>query len=312
MLTGGGASHLHGRQPQRHHYVPKFILSPWVKEWRPAQRTLRGYYWDERANVLKYRDKGLDAFCFRLDLLTLRGQRERRALLETRFFQHIDDKGSQALAVLIARGPDTLSVGQRRDFARLLLSLDARRPDIVERLRAEAERYKTTFDSDPELLRAFAEQGEALAPSLYAERRLGWNFEDRAILNIQRLVDNPAIGGRLLNATWYLKRLLPQQGSLMISDRPLVRLYGSEHPSALWFLPLSPHAAFIAANSPRNVREIKKASGPTFVYQANRSSAAQADRYVFTVDARHETKLAEYLRLRADAIRISVQHSRPT
>src|ERR1700730_9729493 len=115
MLTGGGP--LHGRQPQRHHYVPKFILSPWVKEWRPGQRALRGYYWDERAGVLRNRDKGLNAFCFRLDLLTLKGQRERRALLETRFFQHVDDKGSQALAALIVRGPETLSVDQRRDFA---------------------------------------------------------------------------------------------------------------------------------------------------------------------------------------------------
>ena len=254
-----GQPQKHSREPKRHHYVPKFVLSPWAKEWQPNQMTLRGYYWDEGSGSLRH-DKGVDGFCNRIDLLALKGRREGRAVLETRFFQTIDDKGGQALAALHAVGPEGLSADQRTDFARLLLSLEARRPVIVQRLREEASRYKKGFDEDPELQRAFAELGVTDSPSAYAENRLGWNFEDRALLLIQRLVDNPAVGGRLINASWYLKKLRPEHGSLMLSDRPLIRTHGADHPGATWVLPLGPSVAFVAANHPENTRRIKKAS----------------------------------------------------
>ena len=48
---------------------------------------MRGYYWDQRTNSLKYKKKGVDAFCFGIGLLALKGQRACRELLETRFFE---------------------------------------------------------------------------------------------------------------------------------------------------------------------------------------------------------------------------------
>jgi hypothetical protein len=42
---------------------------------------LRGYYWDQRTNSLKYKKKGVDAFCFGIGLLALKGQRACRELL---------------------------------------------------------------------------------------------------------------------------------------------------------------------------------------------------------------------------------------
>ena len=40
---------------------------------------------------------GVDAFCYSIDLLTLKNRREGRAVLESRFFQAIDSKGKTAL-----------------------------------------------------------------------------------------------------------------------------------------------------------------------------------------------------------------------
>jgi hypothetical protein len=122
-------------------------------------------------------------------------------------------------------------------------------------------------------------------------------FRGPRLAAYQRLVDNPAVGGRLINASWYLKKLRLEHGSLMLSDRPLIRTtHGADHPGATWVLALGPSIAFIAANHPANARRIKKASPATFIYRVNQSAAAQAERYVLTVDARHETKLARYLK----------------
>ena len=64
-----------------------------------------------------------------------------------------------------------------------------------------------------------------------------------------RLVDHPNIGSNLINAHWRVVRLGPRDGTLVLSDRPLVRLFGYDNPKAAWFLPLSPKVVFFWAYS---------------------------------------------------------------
>lgn len=283
-------------EPRRHHYVPELILNPWLQEKKPDQWSIRGYYWDEWTNSLRYRDRGAKAFCYGIDLLSLRGQRKTPVILETRYFQHIDAKGSEVRSFMLEHGPEALTGEQRCDFARLLLSLEARRPSNVQRLRTEVpDFFRKSLDEDPEIIAAMAAAGVAGSASMFAERHLGLPLDDRAMLIIQKLVDNPRVGGRLINAHWQLKRLKPHHGSLMLSDRPLVRTQGFDKEGTVWFLPLSPHVAFTAANHRDNARRIKKSSPATFVYRANRSIAGQAEKFVFSTDDRHVTKLERYL-----------------
>jgi hypothetical protein len=287
----------HAREPGKHHYVPEFILSPWAREWQPDQVKLRGYYWDKYTASIRHRDNGVGAFCYRIELLSFKGHARSRAALETRFFQAIDQKGSEAIDAMLVGGPNALSEDQRCDFARLLLSLEARRPPVVSRLRKEGAEYlRKGLDQDPEIVEAFAVRGVTASPSSYAAGHLGWSFEDRALLQIQKLVDNPKVGGRLINAGWSLKRLRREHGSLVLSDRPLIRTHGLDHDAATWVLPLGPKVAFIAANHTENLRRLRKVSPLTFIDQTNISSIGQAERYVFTVDAGHERTLAKYLR----------------
>lgn len=288
------------REPRRHHYVPEFILQPWAREWRPNQFLLRGYYWDKFTCRIRHRDNGVGAFCYRIDLLTMKSAAEgKKALLETRFFQSIDTKGSQAIAAMLANGPDGLSAHQRTDIGRLLLSLEARRPTIVNKLLTEGPEYfRKGLDEDPEILKALAAEGVTSSPSSFSESRLG-SFEDRSLLIVQRLVDNPAVGERLINANWYLKRLRSEHGSLVLSDRPLIRTLGFDRPGAIWVLPLTPSVAFVVANHPENLRIVHKISGKTFIRRTNESSAHQAERYVFSVYPGHERTLVKHLRLKS-------------
>ena len=138
------------------------------------------------------------------------------------------------------------------------------------------------------------------APSSYIEQ-LGTHLEDRALATIQGLVDNPTIGGRLINALWHLVRLGAFDGTLVLSDRPLVRLGSYEHPGAAWLLPLTPQVAFVAVNHPINLERIKRVSPQRFAKQVNAYSANQAERFVFCADASHEPWLAKRLSKRGRA-----------
>jgi hypothetical protein len=286
----------HSREPRRHHYVPEFILRPWVKEWQPDQALIRGYYWDERSRCIRYRDKGVGAFCYRIDLLTLKNRREGRAILESRFFQAIDDKGKVAVDALLARGPEGLTNDERCDFVRLLLSLEYRRPAMVNRLRNEgAAQLMAGLDNAPDLLAEMQKLGIDSLPSEYARDKLAWSFEERALLIVQDLVDSRAVGERVANAHWYLKRLRREHGSLLLSDRPLVRTHGLDHQASTWFLPLSPKVGFFATLHHANLRLIQKASATTIVRHANIDAAGDAEKYVFSVESHFPSSLARIL-----------------
>ena len=283
-------------EARKHHFVPKFLLRPWLLKTSNNQNVLCGHYWNDRIVRLDRKCRGLDSFCFQIDLLTLKFHSAGRDAIERIFFAEVDNKGANARDILLKSGPDSLTGDQRCDFARLLLSLDARRPDTVKKLRAGgAQAFKIGLDSDPEILSAMTDAEVEEAPSSYYERQTGVSLEDVALTSIQRLVDNPEVCGPLINAHWYIKHLGEHDGSLVLADRPLIRIRGYDHPGGAWVLPLTPKAAFIAVNHPENLKRMQRVTPQRFAKQTNYSSVSQAERFVFSVDDFHEEWLAKYL-----------------
>jgi hypothetical protein len=276
---------------REHHYVPQFLLRPWAVE-----GTMSGYWWDSRRGALACARKGPRAFCKELDLLTLHAHPLGRDAIEAKFFGEIDTKGAISRDLLIEHGPDKLTRDQRCDFARLLLSLEARRPANVAKLRGEvATGLSGGLDDDPDILAALAAEGVTEPPSAFYERAGGVAIGDEALTIIQGLVDNATVGGKLINCHWHAVRLGEFDGSLVLADRPLIRLRGYDHPGATWVLPLTPKAAFVAVNHGANLERVKRASPARFAKLTNISSANQVERYVFCVDTSHERWLGKYL-----------------
>lgn len=283
-------------EAKKHHYVPKFLLRPWLISNSNNQRVLHGHYWDGRRGLMREKVKGLDAFCFQLDLLTLKAHNLGKDAIERIFFGEVDNKGADVRNILLNSGPKALTAEQRCDFSRLLLSLDVRRPAIVGKLRKEGtDNYRASLDNDPEILSVMADAGIEETPSAYYERYTGSSFEDIGVATIQRLVDNPEVGGQLINAHWYVKHLGEHDGSLLLSDRPLIRVQGYDHPGAAWVLPLTPKAAFIAVNHSENLERMQRVTSQRSAKQTNISSANQAEKFVFSVDPSHERWLQKYM-----------------
>jgi hypothetical protein len=284
------------QESRLHHFVPKLLIRPWVVETQPGQFNLRGYWWNHRKSMLQVKQRGLDSFCAQLDLLTLTAHKMGRDAIERIFFGDIDAKGSIVLDAILATGTSRLTADQRSDFARLLLSLDARRPVNVRKIRDFSHRFALGLDTDPEVIAAAQVAGLDQKPSSFYERHFG-ALEDHALMMIQKLVDNPQVGGRLINNGWHVTRFNADSETLVLSDRPLIRLRGYDHPGGAWILPLTPHSVFFAINHPANLQRIRTASPKQLIRYINVASAQQAERFVFSIDTTHERWLPKYLRL---------------
>ena len=109
-------------------------------------------------------------------------------------------------------------------------------------------------------------------PSAFFEEQTGQLFDDRALLMVQGVVDNPEVGCYLLNAHWRVDHLERGQGSFLLGDRPLIRTAGYSSEECIWALPLSPSAVFVAANAASAVAKLDRSSGPLLRKRINEST----------------------------------------
>lgn len=277
---------------RKHHYVPEFILRRWA-----VNGELRGYYWDRYKLDVRVKVLGVGGFCYELDLLSL-GTNVSTDALETRFFGAVDDYGAKVADKLAANGSVGLSADERSHFARLLLSLDARRPFNVAALKGAAKHFAEELDQDREIQEAFKREGIDGKPSTFLCERSQVSLEDRALLIIQKLVDNPEVGTHLINAHWQVYNIGDHDCSLVLSDRPLIRTGAYDRPKTVWALPLSPKMLFVASNSPTVIQSFACQTPSRLRKRMNESSLNQVDRYVFMIDEANLPLVNKRLRMR--------------
>lgn len=268
---------------KRHHFVPKLLLKPWLLENQQQQPVLRGYYWDQKSSSVRCKEKGMDAFCNQIDLLTLKAHQKGRDALEKVFFGGIDSQGAAVKELLLKHGPNILTATQRVEFARLLLSLEARRPAVVEKLRNGGKTFAEILNSDPLVLSEMKRLHIAGLPSTFFEGKSAQSLDDRAMSVIAKLVDNSKVGTVLINSNWAILRVGQFDGNFILSDRPLIRTHGYDSPNVAWVLPLEPKSVFVATNSIELVQKMRSLTGQRLVKTVNVSSIAQAERFIFSV-----------------------------
>ena len=247
---------------------------------------MSGYYWNYQKQQISVNRSGAKAFCNKDSLLALKSEHIRQDILEREFFQSIDSAGARCVQVLTGAGLEGFTSEQRSDFCRLLLSLDVRRPVNIDRLKAEEATWlRAGLDDDVELVAELKLYNIDGKPSEFYEGTLGRHIEDEVLISMQDLVDNPEVGTYLVNAHWRIRRMPPGSGSLVLSDRPLIRIFKYDNPKAIWMLPLSPACVFVASNSDNVIRRIDSTKPRNIRKIVNHLSIIQAERYVFMIDA---------------------------
>lgn len=264
--------------------MPRFLLRQWARRDIHGQMKILAHYWDNRRDQMRIFPGGENQFCYRDDLFTLNGNALGVDALERVFFKSIDDLGAAAHRKLVQGGVGNLTNDDRSDFIRLILSMDVRRPSTVDRLVSEGTRhFRNGVDQDPAILAEFERLGLGLRPSEYWEQVHGRSLADQSKLLLQSLTNNPMAGDKLAKFDWLVRELEASEGTFVLSDRPLVRLHGIDHPDTLWMMPLTPSAVLFISPRRDTLAAIVRRSSKSVRKLTNSDSAMQADRYVFSV-----------------------------
>ena len=258
-------------------------MRPWAED-----GLLSGYRWHQHRETIECRRLGPKAFCYEIDAWMLDSHPLGPDALERRFFTPLDSEGAEARDILLDKGVQGLDVKRQCAFARLLLSLEARKPQHVEKV----HNLSDEIDEDPEILSLMKQEGETGTPSEWWQANAGYSFKDKIMMTLIDSSDHSEIGKRLINMTWTVSRVNKDSDSLILSDQPLIRIGGLDDPDVKWLLPLDPWTIFCASEYPVRLRD---KFTPRDVRQINVQSAEQAQAYVFSVDHRHKRWLGKYL-----------------
>lgn len=226
---------------------------------------------------------GASGYCYRRDLLTLPDHPDGPDFLERVSFEKIDRLGASAYRKLISDGVDAISRQQKHDFAKFLLSLEARRPEVLTQIRTSGVAdIKQQLDSNSEIKGALARIDNNETPTQFYEKNLG-SIEGETVQAVVEYLTEESVGfPAVMNSYWGIKKFSGRLG-LVLSDRPLIRYGASGSENSFWALPLCPEQLLIMAPSNHVFRSLLTQKPGELLRKANISSVDNCDQYVFGV-----------------------------
>jgi Protein of unknown function (DUF4238) len=145
---------------QNHHYIPQFLL----KEWCNQNGKLTVY--SRRQGRVVTSERSPRGSGFEPDLYTYEVSGEKRHTIETDFMTPgIDTPAALIMQMILSGEFCEVTLEERSDFARFVLSLRARHPDAVALVEAKGlEAITSALDRDPDEYEAV--KGSASPPTL--------------------------------------------------------------------------------------------------------------------------------------------------
>jgi hypothetical protein len=268
----------------KHHFIPAFYLKQWAGapdgkliEWsRPFKHVtpIRRH-----PNATAFQD---DLYTFH-DLLP-----EARQLFEQAFLRLTDDLASQALMRILNGQMHTLDDLRKSGWARFLMALRFRHPDVVPELKdAIAALWK---DHDRFTKQSYECARSADDPATFDEylARLSPDGQIRAQLDLLiASMDNEQIGRQIVSMEWAAFDVSAAAHRLLTSDWPVELSLGANPPMVS--LPISPTLLFVACDGSDTLVRLSKDDPDRLVKTMNCYVVGCARRYVFSCDERQAT-----------------------
>lgn len=270
----------------KHHFLPIFLLKQWAaSDGRVATYRRR----DGGHRVRHFHPRGIG---YVTDLLALNrdyvGTMERQHL-EKYVFQDVDSLAAKVRDKLNRDGADSLSSEDRVAWARFLMSLQMRQPQLVQMVRDVGkstllDKLQTTAEEDV-ILRQFGEPG-GLADFL--ERQTPGMAENFGLTLLPSMLDDMKTIQRLASLKW-LRVLFPwATHEVMISDAPSMLHAALDDPKFVWALPLSPRSAFFATEDEATIGRILGANSGFIVRALNVQACFQTRDRLFARGASNQ------------------------
>ena len=221
----------------RHHFVPQFLLRAW------SEGTSDGMFQEFRLDLegLPTMRRVPKATAYQNNLYALTkpvvaGMSQQA--VETDLLRHIDNYAAPVRVKMEQHGLKSLSITERQDWVRFLMSLRVRQPNIVSKLRTEGtHNLRQSLLNDPEQYEALAEEDDAPTLEEWVEEYFPGLIENFGLSYFPKLVDNREVGTKILHLRWWLWDFSNANHELLLADNPCIFTVD------IVALPISPNVA---------------------------------------------------------------------
>jgi hypothetical protein len=259
----------------RHHYVPEFLQKPWTGNSQDGKLTV--FRLDIQGIPSKRHTPKHTGFDYNLYALTqekIAGV-EKQAV-EKHFLRIIDNYAARVRIKLERDGLKSLTIEDRMDWARFLMSLRLRQPGIVEILKRESTQHiKATLNDQTEEYEELSAPEDAPTLEEWTEKEYPGLIENFGLLYFHELVNNLEIGTKILKMKWWLWDFSESSYDLLLSDHPCIFVRGIDDPNCIIALPIHPRKAFIATRSDEVAKIMRNQRPRDLVVRLNESSFNQ-------------------------------------
>jgi len=265
----------------RHHYVPQFLLSPWAEN--NVDGKLEVFRFDLR-NLSSSRHTpkftGFEPDLYALTEDVVAGM-ERNAI-EKILLMHIDNRGSNARSKLESHGLNSLTNEERVDWARFLMSLRIRQPEMVHQLILESkEHLRQSLNQNPEEYDELNNDGELETLEEWTENQYPGLIDNFGLSFFHELIDNPTYGNKILRMKWWMCDFNEVRHDLLLSDHPCIFTHGINDPNCVIALPISPKKAFMTTQNDNLANRLRQMPPRDLVQNLNEFSLRQASVRIF-------------------------------
>ncbi|WP_269715630.1 DUF4238 domain-containing protein [Caulobacter sp. NIBR2454] len=205
--------------------------------------------------------------------------------VETNFFQLIDDEAAKVRRKLAAYGVASLTERERLEWSRFLVSLIARQPRMVAKVRQEAPAYLR------ESLMAHPEEYEEVRAEAGPADLVEWTEEQHPHLIdnfgvplLAKLTDDLGMREQFSSLRWVLIDVSLGGRNLLLSDYPLL-LEGRLDENGFYLsLPISPTQLFVGYRDEKFRLALSQTSARQLSLRSNTNAVRRATERVISVD----------------------------
>lgn len=271
--------------PKKHHFLPVFYL----RQWAGSDGRLVEFKKAYRSKVVPRR--GHPQSMGWIDrLYAVEGVPDAEAhAFESAFLSPVDSRAAQALrAMLDTAGPPGFTADQKQAWSDFLISLMARMPEDIEKLKRYSGRewLSSIRDLPEEYLRhRHATDPPTLNDYLSTPTSVSV-LNNAGIVAAKSILGNRQLQSIIAAMYWAILVTDDCRHELLTSDRPIIHTPSLNAPDSHILLPLGPRRLFAAVADQTFLNDLRGRGHDILVQRMNEYVVSAASRYVFATSDR--------------------------
>lgn len=267
--------------PQKHHFLPVFYLSQWMREDYVVE------FKKVHGDKISIKSPHPKATGFVMRLYEMRGMPDETAQeFEREFLAPVDGRAAECLyEMLEAKTGDSLRLGRRRAWTQFILSLLFRMPEDIELLKRNVR--DDWIMSVPDMEERYAEFKRPTDPDSLLEFLNSQHvsvFEESAMGIARRMMNHENVTNTIMNMQWSVVEFDNVPFELLTSDRPVIFTESMRLRDSHILLPVGPRRLFAAVQSREHSRWLRSRSQQELVEFVNKRVVGNAHRLAYASD----------------------------